>query len=235
MQGYERYAIYYAPEAGSALGAFGNSWLGFDPQTGEKLSRPVDTNCTDTGLEKLTSDPARYGFHGTLKPPFALHLDYSIFDLDQALQDLAQELAPIVTGPLSLKQIGQFLCLCPTTPFDGLNNLAAAIVQKLDHFRGVQSEEQLAKRRARGLSDRQEAYLQQYGYPYVLEEFRFHLTLTNSLTKAQIELVKPFLEQMTEALTMDAFKIRELCLFADPGKGQPFELLKRYSLTGGRQ
>jgi len=235
MQGYERYAIYYAPEARDALGAFGNHWLGYDPETGTELKRPELDGGTDGELAVLTKSPSRYGFHGTIKPPFALHPDFNISDLDLALQAFAGQLAPIEMGPLVLKQIGRFLCLCPTAPYEGLNDLAARTVQELDCFRGAQSEAQMAKRRARGLTERQESYLQQYGYPYVMEEFCFHLTLTDNLDKEELVRLQNVLRQLTNPYTKRSFQIRELCLFADPGEGRPFRLLRRYTLTGCSQ
>jgi len=235
MQEYKRYAIYYAPERGAPLGAFGNSWLGIDPETGEGLSRPAVAGWSEKQLIEATSSPSRYGFHGTLKPPFALNVGYSCGELDRALKDLSGHLRGIVTGPLTLRRIGHFLCLCPTGPLDRLNNLSAEIVAGLDQFRAPQSEAQLAKRRARGLTDRQEKYLQQYGYPYVMDEFRFHLTLSNSLDGEQLEQLQETLEELTAPYTAEAFQIRELCLFADPGEGEPFKLLKRYPLADADQ
>ena len=38
-----------------------------------------------------------------------------------------------------------------------------------------------------GLTDRQEALLTQWGYPYVMEEFRFHITLTGALDPAHLD------------------------------------------------
>ena len=63
---FTRYAIYYLPPAG-ALADFGARWLGWDVRRGAaavQLDLP--------GLRDATEAPRKYGFHGTLKPPFRL-------------------------------------------------------------------------------------------------------------------------------------------------------------------
>ncbi len=232
MEGFERYAIYYAPAVGSALMHYGNGWLGFDPETGFKVNIPVKKEIVECRIDKYISSPRRYGFHGTLKPPFSLSKRHDIYELDLALQSLAGRLKPAISGPLVLKKIGRFICLAPTGDCHEIEHIAASTVKELDRFRGPQSEALLAKRRAAGLSAKQEAYLQRYGYPYVLDEFRFHLTLTNSLADEDLNMIFPLLEGLMEEVCREDFWIRELCLFADPGDNKPFQLLKRYPLSG---
>ena len=65
---YVRFAFYFAPEADSALGRFGNAWLGFDPSTGEDLPRPEVNGMGSDEIARITESPSRYGFHGTLIP-----------------------------------------------------------------------------------------------------------------------------------------------------------------------
>ena len=233
MEGFERYAIYYAPASGSALMRYGCGWLGRDPETGAVMAPPKTVDLTETQINDFTRSPRRYGFHGTLKPPFALSRECSIHDLDLALQALSGQLSSAKSGPLKLHRIGSFLCLVPTGDQGGIERVAGAVVRELDRFRGPQSEEQLAKRRERGLTDKQEAYLQRYGYPYVMDEFRFHLTLTDSLAREDMEVVQPVLQKLMSEVYDEDFQIRELCLFADPGANKPFQLLKRYALSGG--
>lgn len=229
---YKRYGLYYAPEPQGALGQFGNAWLGRDPETGHLLSRPTVAGLAESEIVAATSSPTRYGFHGTLKPPFALPSGINRSDLEAAVSDLCKRTAPIICGPLTLKAIGRFLALVPTEPVADLADLAATLVRALDDFRQPEDEAAKNKRRAAGLTDRQEEYLVCWGYPYVMEEFRFHLTLTNKLSDDQITPVKSVLSNLVAPLCQEPFTVREVCLFGDPGDQKPFRLLKRFPLDG---
>ncbi len=229
---YQRYALYYAPEPQSALGQFGNAWLGRDPETGDVLSRPAISGLTGAEIMAVTTSPSRYGFHGTLKPPFALPSGMNRSDLEAAVSRLCTTITPVTCGPLFLKTIGRFLALVPTDPVVELTDLAATLVRELDDFRQPEDEVAMNKRRAVGLSDRQEAYLVRWGYPYVMDEFRFHLTLTNKLSDDQIDPFKVALSGLIAPLCQEPFTVREVCLFGDPGDQKPFRLLKRFPLAG---
>ncbi len=230
MQGYARYAVYYAPAPDSPLARFGNAWLGRDPQSGLILQRPDLSGLTLQHIKSYTKSPSRYGFHGTLKPPFALHPDYKIEDLDQAITELTAKMLASNPTRLIVKRIGRFLALCPEQDDGSISEIAATCVKKLDAFRKPAGKEELQKRCARGLTDRQEKYLQEWGYPYVMDEFRFHLTLTDSLEADALNLIEARLKSATESLCQTSFTLDRLCLFGDPGCGAPFRLLKDYPL-----
>ena len=79
----KRYAIYYAPEEGSSLEAFGQTWLGRDARSGRTLVQARVEGISSERLLDIVSIAARYGFHGTLKPPFCLrtpNLDDHLFE-----------------------------------------------------------------------------------------------------------------------------------------------------------
>ena len=177
---YTRFAIYYVPPDGP-LADFGAGWLGWDVVAGRDV-----TQFDLPGLHDITMTPRKYGFHGTLKPPFRLQDGQTLGALKQAASDLAVALAPAQCDGLKLTQIGRFLALTPYGPIDGVQRVAAACVRELDAFRAPAGEAELARRRKVGLSARQEALLVQWGYPYVLDEFRFHLTLSGRLPKNEV-------------------------------------------------
>ncbi|MBC05221.1 DUF1045 domain-containing protein [Thalassospira sp.] len=232
IEQYQRYGIYYAPEPQSALGQFGNTWLGRDPESSDSLARPAVTGLSDADIAAGTTSPRRYGFHGTLKPPFALSVGKDRAELEASLASLCQTIAPVACGPLMLKSIGRFLALVPTKPVAPLADLAATLVRELDAFRQPEDEAAMNKRRAAGLTDRQEENLVRWGYPYVMEEFRFHLTLTNKLSDDQIVPFTNALSDLVATLCEAPFVVREVCLFGDPGDQKPFRLLKRFPLAG---
>jgi putative phosphonate metabolism protein len=232
MTDFKRYAIYYAPKSQTPLAQFGASWLGRDPASGNHVERLAVDGLSVDEITDATSSPARYGFHGTLKPPFALQDGKTRSDLETALADYSAQTSPITCGPLMLKSIGRFLALVPTNPVDDLLSLAASLVRNLDDFRKPEDAAAMDKRRAVGLSERQEANLVAWGYPYVMDEFRFHLTLSNKLEADQIERFEAALRPLVRPLCEAPFAITDICLFGDPGDGKPFRLLQRFALTG---
>ena len=155
-----RYAIYWLPDGG--LGRAGADWLGWDARSGR-----------GTGSGTARGAPVRYGFHATIKPPFRPADDAE--GLVDAARGLAARLAPVDLGRLSVRRLDGFLALVPQI---GPNALAAAVVEGLDGFRAPPREDELARRRAAGLTAAQDALLARWGYPYVMDEFRMHLTLT---------------------------------------------------------
>ena len=230
IEGYARYAIFWAPPAGSGLARFGAAWLGWDAEAGGEAAPPDAP--LPRSLAEITRTPRRYGFHGTLKPPFRLADSTDAAALDRALAALAARTPPATAPGLAPSTRLGFLALMPTGPAPALDQLAAACTRGLDCFRAPASEAKSTQRHARSLTPRQEANLTRWGYPYVLDDFRFHLTLSGRLrpgeaeplTEAVMALAAPHLEPI---LHLD-----DICLFGDPGAGEAFHLLRRYPLTG---
>ncbi|WP_224825178.1 DUF1045 domain-containing protein [Cognatishimia sp. MH4019] len=221
---YSRFAIYYLPPDGS-LAEFGAAWLGWD------VARGCETDQLDVpGLHDITMTPRKYGFHGTLKPPFHLAKGQTVEDLKAATADLASGLAPASCAGLVLTTLGGFLALTPQGDTSGLQRTAEACVRGLDPFRAPPSDAELARRHAAGLSARQEALLTEWGYPYVMEEFRFHLTLSGRLQQEDIlawsDTVQRYLPNLPAPFVVDQIA---LCAAREDGR---FELLHRYTLAG---
>ena len=221
---YTRFAIYDAP-IDDALASFGATWLGWDVRTGSATC-PADV----PGLDDITMTPRKYGFHGTLKPPFKLAEGRTLEELKAKAANLAGRCAPTGSGGLQLTTLGGFLALTPTGDLSGLERVASACVRDLDPFRAPASEFELARRRSAGLSTRQEARMLEWGYPYVLEEFRFHLTLSGRLSEADrtawMNTALAHLPPLAERYELDSIA---LCGERPDGR---FELIQRYTLTG---
>jgi putative phosphonate metabolism protein len=228
MDGYERYGIYFAPEAGSPLAEFGAAWLGWDPEARADVPRLAVPGLPEP-VEKLTEAPRRYGFHGTLKAPFRLSADRTTEEFDEAVAKLAQDLAPFDAPPLAPVAAG-FLSLRPTQPCEELDGLAETCLRELDAFRAPPDAKELQRRRAAGLSAAQERNLRDWGYPYALDAFRFHLTLTGAFPAPVLEAALAALSQTLAAFIAGPMPVREICVFGDPGGGAPFHLLRRHRL-----
>lgn len=189
-----RYALYFTPRAGTAWARFGDA--------------------------ALIGDARRYGFHATLKPPFRLARGASLADLQRDLDAYCARLTPFPLPPLQVARLDDFMALAPQAPEARLEAIAAHCVRAFDRYRAPLTGAELAKRRGRPLSQRQEDYLMQWGYPYVLEEFRFHLSLSGVLGPAE---APQFAAPPEEPLVFDAISLME-----EPAPGATFRLLERY-------
>jgi hypothetical protein len=90
----------------------------------------------------------------------------------------AETAAPAVMDGLEVSLLGAFCALTPAGGDAAVNALASDIVRHFEPFRAPPGEAARARRLRSPLTDRQRTYLDRFGYPYVHEEFRFHVTLT---------------------------------------------------------
>jgi len=233
---FHRYAVYAAPGPDSALGRFGEAWLGRDPASGGPIRRPTLSDLSPDRIAALTVSPTRYGFHGTLKPPFALADGRDEDSLRAAAKALAARLVPVRFDGFAVRTLGRFVALLPDPQPPALADLAARCVADLDGFRAPPPAEELEKRRTAGLTPRQEAMLQRWGYPYVMEEFRFHLTLTDALAPPDRDAVTAALADRLatggpDSEVLGPWTLDHLALFAEPHPGAPFRLIDRLPLS----
>lgn len=226
-----RYAVYFAPPPDSPLGRFGNGWLGRDPAGGPAPARPNVAGLGEGEIAGAIASPARYGFHATLKPPFRLAEGADPSSFLDAVAALAREAQAVAVPGLEVREIGDFVALVPQSPLPALDALAAACVRELDGFRAPALPAESARRRQAGLTSRQDRYLGQWGYPYVFEEFRFHLTLTGRLApESRGRFVGALARTASDAAS--AFVIEDLAVFGEAAAGAPFELLRRFRFGG---
>lgn len=224
MSDFQRYAVYYLPD-NADLAAFGASWLGWDVARGAPVGQPGVE-----GIKAATRTPRKYGFHGTLKPPFRLAEGTDVAGLKADIAALAATTPPVEISGLILSRIGRFLALVPLGEAEGLARLAFACVTRLDRFRRPAGAEELARRRAAGLTPRQDALLLEWGYPYVAEEFRFHLTLTGGLDADTLDRMQDAILELLPPLPRP-FRIRSVSLAGEGSDGR-FREIHRYALTG---
>jgi putative phosphonate metabolism protein len=227
----ERYAVYYVPPQGSALATFGQKWLGVDIETGISVKQLEITSLSPSRLEAITSTPRLYGFHGTLKPPFSLAKNTSPEGLLDATRILARSLSKIEIPPLELAFIGKFLALSPETASMQLEKLASNCVRALEGFRQRRSERELAEYRQAKLTVHQEQMLDNWGYPYVLEEFRFHMTLTEKIeTAAERETLMKTAKEKCRDIIGQPIPITEITVCRQNNAHEPMQVVERVRL-----
>lgn len=225
-----RFAVFAVPDQDSDWHRFGCSWLRRDIYTGEVLDPPPlpEDTLSAAEHEALTAAPRRYGFHATLKPPFTLAPHQGPQDLAAALYALERHWLPVRVPALSAQALGPILALRPSVLVPEVNSLAAACVQTLDPFRAPSSAAEIQRRLAGGLTPTQRTMLQRWGYPYVLSEFRFHLTLTAPLRDPlQWQACRLAVAPLLEPLSAQNLTIERLTLVAQPDQDSDFRVVTR--------
>lgn len=226
-----RYALYYAPRSDEPLAAFGRRWLGRDVETGRDLG-PFDVQgFTAEQMAEITADPRHYGFHGTLKPPFALAGGRTESELLDAVGAFARRHHAFAIEALRLADLGDFIALVPAGPCAPLAALAADCVREFDRFRRLPDAAELARRRTARLSPRQDELLVRWGYPYVMDEFRFHLTLTGKLAAPLRQTVRAALAPLTAPLCGVPVPVGDVVVFQQIERSTPFRVLARAPLA----
>ena len=229
-----RYAIYFAPPADSALAELGAELLGRDPETGEARPQPRLDGIDPGRFHAITEDPRHYGFHATLKAPFALAEGVSDEALHAAAEAFAADRASAEGPALMLASIGGFLALVPSAAAPEVHALADACVEVFDRFRAPLTAAELERRRRSPLTPAQDEHLERWGYPYVFDEFRFHMTLTARLTdKAEHDRVRAVLAERTAPVCVDSLRIDAIAVYEQDDREAPFRITGRYPLQGG--
>jgi putative phosphonate metabolism protein len=228
MTSYPRYAIYYVPAATDPLYRLGAEVLGYDGFTGDTVDFPAELRRL-TDWQEVTTDPRKYGFHATLKAPFALAPGCTEADLRKALAAFTAPMTPKI--PLVVSSISSFIAVIPVAPSAELSVLAQTCVEVFDQFRAPLTDHDRARRRPERLTDRQRAYLDRWGYPYVAEEFQFHMTLTGSLPRERHEVLVPTLKSMFAAIIAEPRVIDRIALFYQADATSRFRVVAERELS----
>jgi putative phosphonate metabolism protein len=230
MAPFPRYAIYHAAARGGVLDRFGAHMLGYDGWTGEDLSFPEDVVRSVPDWRDLTQDPRKYGFHATLKAPMALADGKTEAELLAACESFAETPRPVPAITPVVNSISGFLAVVPTEPSAELERLAADCVSAFDSFRAPLTPEDRARRNPAKLTPRQCDYLDRWGYPYVMEEFRFHMTLTGRLGSERREPLLAMLRERFAAIRLTRLAIDGIALFRQDGAASRFRIIGHWQL-----
>lgn len=223
-----RVAIYYAPAPDSAWWRAGSEWLGRCAHTGEPRHQPDLAAPSAAVFYRLTADPRRYGWHATLKAPFRLATNQSLNRLLDAVRHLCAGRQPFELPPLQVGRMNGFLALRPIHALAALDQLAADCVQQLQALSQPLSPDELQRRRRANLSTEQDALLQAWGYPYVLQQFRFHLSLTGPLQALPAAALAGLLEAAAARFhPLPNPRVDRLSVFVEPSPGADFRLLEQ--------
>lgn len=225
-----RYGIYFCPSPSTPLYAHGSLWLGRDAATGAMLDPALPDHIRTEDWLRVTDSPRRYGFHATLKPPFRLADNATFDDLRAALFDFAQGHNSFYAPPLAVGMLGRFLALILSAPSNEFSTLAADSVLNFDRFRAPATEEETTQRLRGLLSQREREYVLQWGYPYVFDAWKFHMSLTSSMHTKSVSRFESYLRSRFAPVCEHPLLVDSVCIFHEPYPGASFHLLDRASL-----
>ena len=226
-----RYAIYYAPPAGTDLDRFGTQLLGYDALNGVDLPFPDAAMEATPDWPDLTRDPRKYGFHATLKAPMSLAPGKTEAELLAACAAFAAAPRAIPVIRPVVGSISGFVAVIPAEPTAELIRLAADCVRELDLFRAPLGEEDRARRNPSRLTPRQREHLDRWGYPYVMEDFRFHMTLTGRLDTGRREPILAMLRSRFSATGLNTLAIDRIAVFRQDNANSRFRIAAQYALA----
>lgn len=231
MPQYPRYAIYFVPSADNALYRFGAGLIGYDAYSGEALPFAEDVEAEIEGWKQLTADPRKYGFHATLKAPITLALGKTEDALAEAMREFALTPRTIPLMTPIVRSISSFVAITPDGPCPELQTLAEDCVTAFDSFREALTAADRQRRNVSALTGRQVAYLDRWGYPYVFEEFRFHMTLAGSLPAERRGPVTDALQSRFAALSLKTVPVDQLTLLRQSDATSGFTVIAHWPLS----
>ena len=237
MKKYSRYAIYYAPPKESSLEEFGRYWFGWDPLNAKLINNKHRINYLNRfgiknliNIDKNVLIPKKYGFHGTLIPPFKLNKNYSTNTLFKKTEEIAKKFKKFKFYKFKLKKINNFYAFVQNKKNNNINKLSNRLVRELFKFRSPLTKKEIDRRNPSKLSKLQLSILYKWGYPYLMSEFNFHMTLASEVTgnKLYSELKK--IEKNKEIILNEINNFDKIYIFGENQKGM-FENLENFSLS----
>jgi putative phosphonate metabolism protein len=227
-----RVAIYAAPDTASPWWQRGSTWLGRCALKQQPLPQPANIPGVDAPtLARLTAEPRRYGWHGTLKAPFRLADGVGLAQLGDAVDQLCRQQEAFELSALEVARMGRFLALRPAEPLPPLHALAARCVTQLQSLAAPLTPQDLERRRRAGLTPEQDAHMRAWGYPWVLDQFRFHFSLTGPLDAEPPETTQHLLAAATAHFSgLPPMRLHHLSIFVEPSPGADFVLWQQKRL-----
>jgi putative phosphonate metabolism protein len=229
-----RYALYFTPEKGDPLTDLAARWLGRSAYSTDEFPPMVEGDMSAEEQRALTADPRRYGFHATLKAPFELAASVTERDLMAVVEDFAATNAAFTLPELVLGQLGRFFALVPAGLHPPLQEFAAKVVRSFEPFRAPLSEADIARRKPESLDEAHRANLMRWGYPYVMDQFRFHMTLTGQVPEDRQAAMRDLLQTTFAAHTGRPIAISGIAVFVEETRGAPFTVHSWLPLAGAQ-
>ena len=223
-----RHAIYFAPPPGSELETFGRRVVGRDHITGGEIEPLEIAGLSGNERRRITKSARHYGFHATLKAPFELRDGCGENELHRALKSFAADRAPFMTPPLRISALSRWIAFTLADRSAEMDRLAADCVRNFEDFRAPLGEADIERRRQSKLTPKQDERLLTFGYPYIFDDFHFHMTLAGPLEPAERETVVGMLQRAAGSLDGAPLRVDAVALYRQPDRESPFIQTARF-------
>lgn len=227
-----RAAIFFTPPRDSELARFAASWFGRDMAADRDVPRSTLAGVDAACQERITVSPRHYGFHATLKAPFELVSGATLATLHHAVANFVAGRRAVRAPRLELRAFHGFLALMLSAPCEDSDRFASDCVESFERFRAPLSDKDLARRRETDLTPRQDEHLMRWGYPYVFDEYHFHMTLTEQLPDAKCQALRDALMPHMAPFCAEPLMLDAVSLVAQADRGAPFTVVERFALRG---
>ena len=224
-----RYAIYFTPDDKSELAAYGATVLRRTPvDASDWLNPDLPVSFPDTSAwHDQIKKPAHYGFHATIKAPFELAQGQSADKLITDLEAFCQNKTPIILDGLAPVRSSRYDALAFKQQPDEIPILASDCVTQFEVYRAPLTAADIERRNPASLTESELANMHRYGYPFVLNDFNFHMTLSGQNNRDDnawfVWLQDLYLAMVKETPIMD-----RLCVFYQIDRQSPFTRIEEF-------
>jgi len=111
-----------------------------------------------------------------------------------------------------------------------LDRLAADCVRGFDQFRAPLTAQDRTRRKPSALTAAQLVHLDRWGYPYVMDDFRFHMTLTGTVGAERRDQLVALLRARFAALDVREFAVDRIAVFRQDDADSRFRVLAHFGL-----
>jgi len=220
-----RYAVYLTP-CGPWL-ELGRQWLG-------RCAESATTLPTATPPDWIAA-PRRYGLHATLKAPFRLTERACPEEVDSVARALAARHTPFAL-PLVLGRLRGFLAwrMAPHAheAQAAVHALAEDALRAFEPLRAPLNQYELTRRLATLLPPEQRAMLDSWGYPYALDTYVFHITLTDALVAPELAQARKQLLAHSRDWHQQAMPVARISIYVQPEPDADFVVARHYGFDG---
>jgi hypothetical protein len=119
----------------------------------------------------------------------------------------------------------------PPEACPAVNGLAAHCVEFFDYYRAPLSADDLRRRSSGELSQRQRWNLDRWGYPYVFDDFQFHMTLTGELAPGDRQRFHTAISKAFRPIADVVHDIDTVSLMRQRDPKSKFEVISRVRLV----
>lgn len=229
-----RYALYFAPPRDNPWWTLLSSWLGYDASTRAEIPQLEIPLPATLNLFDITVHPRQYGAHATLKAPFRLSAGRTEAGLLQAVDAFAVQHTTFALPALKVEHLENFIALVPAFTDERINRIADDCTMQFDGFRAPLTETEMTRRLREPLDTVSLNLLHRWGYPHVLERYRFHLSLTGSLAglaQPVIAEIHSAARNVFGALSGVSVPFDAICVFRQENPAARFALLHRAAMA----